>query len=110
MIKTSVVALGLAFISLAACGKDANTKICLEEFAEFEKAHAAKDEKAKTLAGGVYQSCGISCDVVKDADACAAFKTVTEVLCDKGGKEACQKLCDGGNSKNETACAKVATM
>ena len=110
MIRKSVLALGLAVFTLSACGKDANTKICLEEFAAFEKAHAAKDEKAKDLAGGVYQSCGISCDIVKDADACAAFKTVSEVICDKQGKEACQKLCDGGGSKNETACAKVATM
>ena len=110
MIRNTVIGLGLALLAVSGCGKDANTQMCLDEFAEFEKAHAAKDEKAKQLAGGIYQTCGISCDVVKDAEACAAFKTVTEVICDMEGKDACQALCDGGNAKNETACSKVAGM
>ena len=81
-----------------------------------EAAVKAEDDQAKQLAGGVYQSCGISCDVTEDADACAAFQRVTEVICDQEGKEACQELCDEGKGneqnpeKNEHACAKVASM
>lgn len=106
-------ALGLGF---SACGKDANTKICLDEFKQFETAVAAKDNKAQQLAGGIYQSCGISCDITKDEEACAAFKKVTEVICENEGKEACQDLCDKGKGnsekpeKNEHACAALAAM
>ena len=105
-----------AILALPGCGKDANTKICLDEFEKFETAVKAEDDQARQLAGGVYQSCGISCDVTEDADACAAFQRVTEVICDKEGKEACQELCDAGKGndenpeKNEHACAKVASM
>ena len=101
---------------LCACGKDANTKICLEEFEQFEAAITAKDNKAQQLAPGIYQSCGISCDITKDEEACGAFKRVTEVLCEKEGKEACEALCNEGKGnsekpeKNEHACAALAAM
>ena len=102
--------LALSFSPLA-CGKDANTQMCLDDFAAFEKAHAAKDEKAKELAGGVYQACGISCDGVKDADACTAFEKVTKVICEKEGKEACAELCQPASGpKNEHACNAAAAM
>ena len=45
-----------------------------------------------------------------------AFKRVTEVICEKEGKEACQDLCDKGKGnaekpeKNEHACAALAAM
>lgn len=102
--------LGLSF-PLIACGKDANTQMCLDDFAAFEKANADKDNKARELAGGVYQACGISCDVTKDADACAAFEKVTKVICEKEGKAACDELCksDSGE-KNEHACKAAAAM
>lgn len=110
---TFALALGLAF---GGCGKDANTQLCLDEFKQFETAVAAKDNKAQELAGGLYQTCGISCDIVKDEEACGAFKRVTEVICENEGKEACQKLCDSGKGnaekpeKNEHACKAVAAM
>lgn len=106
-------ALGLLF---GACGKDANTQMCLDEFKQFETAMAAKDDKAAELAGGIYQSCGISCDITKDEEACGAFKKVTEVMCENGGKDTCQKLCDSGKGnsekpeKNEHACKALAAM
>jgi hypothetical protein len=105
----SVLSILFVVSILPACGgKDANTEICLRELKEFEKLHAAQDEKAREVAGGVYQSCGISCDIVKDADACKAFKRVTEVICEKEGQETCKRLCEGSNNKkNETACALV---
>ncbi len=109
--RTRSLAFTVALLAgFSGCGKDANTQLCLDEFKQFETAMAAKDNKAQQLAGGIYQSCGISCDITKDAEACAAFKTVTEVICEKEGKEACQALCDGGNQKNEHACAAVAAM
>ena len=109
------IALALAAFALvgpAACGgKDANTKLCLEEYAKLGELMEAKDDKARQVAGGVYQSCGISCDITKDEDACKAFESVTKTLCDKEGKEACQKLCEGSNDKkNETACALAEKM
>jgi hypothetical protein len=114
MLTPRRVARGLLLVlsfSPIACGKDANTQMCLDDFAAFEKAHAAKDEKAKELAGGVYQACGISCDVTKDADACSAFEKVTKVICDKEGKEACAELCQPASGpKNEHACKAAAAM
>lgn len=106
-------ALGLAF---GGCGKDANTQLCLDELAQFEEAMAAKSDKAKQLSGGLYQTCGISCDITKDEEACAGFKRVTEVICDKEGKETCEKLCNEGKGnsekpeKNEHACAALASL
>ncbi len=114
--RTLSIALVACFSTGLGCGKDANTKICLDEFAEFEKAVEAKDAVAGEKAPAVYQSCGISCDVVEDDEACAAFKKVTEVICEKEGKDACQDLCDKGKGtdenpeKNEHACAAVAKM
>jgi hypothetical protein len=115
--RTTSIAFTLALcLGLAGCGKDANTQLCLDEFKQFEASVAAKDNKAQELAGGLYQTCGISCDITKDAEACAAFKKVTEVICEKEGKEACQALCDTGKGssekpeKNEHACAAVAAM
>ncbi len=95
-----------------ACGKDAATKMCLEDFEKFEKAASAKDEAAKDLAAPTYQSCGIACDVTKDEDACNAFKGVTETMCSELGKESCTKLCEGaeGDETNEYACAKAKSM
>lgn len=90
--------------------KDAGTEICLEDFEKFEKSAAAKDGKTLELASNAYQMCGISCDVTEREDSCAAFKKLTEAICDEGGKESCQTLCDGGNQKNEHACAKVEQM
>ncbi|MCH9683625.1 MAG: hypothetical protein K0V04_19460 [Deltaproteobacteria bacterium] len=108
--RASFLALAAALV-LPACGKDANTTMCLDEFKQFEAAVAAKDEKARQLAGGIYQSCGISCDITKDEEACAAFKQVTEVLCEKEGKEHCETLCKAGESEsNEHACAALANM
>ena len=103
-------------LGLSGCGKDANTQICLDDFKKFEEANAAKDNAAQKLAGGVYQTCGISCDITKDEDACAAFKSVTETMCEKDGKERCEKLCNSGRGnsenpeKNEHACAALAAM
>jgi hypothetical protein len=88
------------------CGKDANTKMCLDDAKKLDDLIAKKDNEARKLAGDVYQTCGISCDVTKDADACAAFKKVTTILCQKEGQETCKKLCEEGK-KNETACALV---
>ena len=85
--------------------------MCLEDFEKFETAVKAEDEAAKDLSAPVYQACGIACDVTKDEDACGAFKTVTETMCEKLGKESCTKLCEGeGDEKNEHACAKLKTM
>ncbi len=85
--------------------------MCLDSFEKFETAHKAEDEAAKGLAGDTYQACGISCDVTKDEDACAAFKSVTETMCSKMGKETCEKLCDDGNGeKNDHACAALKSM
>lgn len=104
-----IVTVLMSLAPFTACGgKDANTQICLEEYAQFKDLNAKKDEAAREKAGLVYQSCGISCDIVQDADACAAFKDVTTVICDKEGQEACKTLCEGTNGKkNETACALV---
>ncbi len=102
-----VLGLGLAFTG---CGKDAATKICLEDFEKFTAAAEAKDGKAGELAGSTYQTCGISCDVTQDEDACQAFQSVTESLCRELGKEACADLCNQGKGndaspeKNEHAC------
>lgn len=104
------IVVGVLALGPCGCGKDANTQICLDDFKKFEEANAAKDNAAQKLAGGVYQSCGISCDVTKDEDACAAFKSVTEVICEKEGKEQCEKLCNAPSGKNEHACAAVAAM
>ena len=98
---------------LCGCGKDANTQMCLDDFKKFEEANAAKDNAAQQLAGSVYQACGISCDVTKDEDACGAFKSVTEVICEKEGKERCETLCNAGGGESETnehACAAIAAM
>jgi hypothetical protein len=115
--RTTSLAFTLALVlGLPGCGKDANTQMCLDEFEQFKTAVAAKDNKAQQLAGGIYQSCGISCDITKDAEACGAFKRVTEVMCENEGKEVCQKLCDSGKGnpdkpeKNEHACAALAAM
>ena len=116
MLSRTVLLTLAALLVLPACGKDANTKICLDEFKQFEEALAAKDNKAQELAGGIYQSCGISCDITKDEEACAAYKRVTEVICEKEGKEACEELCKAGEGnsenpeKNEHACAALAKM
>lgn len=113
--RTWLLAIATALV-LPACGKDANTQICLDEFKQFEEAVAAKDNKAQQLAGGVYQSCGISCDITKDEEACAGFKRVTEVICEMEGKERCEELCNKGKGnsekpeKNEHACAALAAM
>ena len=85
--------------------------MCLEDSEKFEAAVKAKDNAAKDLSGSTYQSCGIACDVTKDEDACAAFKSVTETMCAEMGKETCAKLCEGSNDqKNEHACAKLEAM
>jgi hypothetical protein len=100
--------LGLAALLLVACGKDANTQMCLDDHAKMKELMAKEDNAAREVASGAYQSCGISCDVVEDKDACAAFADITKVLCDKEGPEACKTLCEGSNGKkNETACALV---
>ncbi len=106
-----LIALAL-LLATTACGKDAATKMCLEDFAKFDEAAKAEDEAAKDLAAPAYQACGIACDVTKDEDACNAFKGVTETMCTEMGKDACTKLCEGGegDEKNEHACAKVKTM
>lgn len=105
------ILLALFFLT-AACGKDAATQMCLDDFEKFDKAAKAKDEAAKDLAAPAYQACGIACDVTKDEDACSAFKGVTETMCAEMGKESCTKLCEGGegDEKNEHACAKVKSM
>ena len=109
LITLLTAAAAFAFsLSLGGCGKDANTKLCLDDVAQFEKLTTAKDEKAREIAIGAYQTCGISCDVTKDADACKAFKRLTEVICEKEGQDACKTLCEGSNNKkNESACALV---
>lgn len=105
----SIATLSL-LVSLAACGKDANTQLCLDDFAKLEKAGAPKGEGVPKDAGLVYQTCGISCDVTKDGDACKAFETTTDMICEGGGKEACEALCAGDSKKNEHACKKAASM
>jgi hypothetical protein len=113
LLLASSFAIALGF---GACGKDANTQLCLDEFKQFEASIAAKDNKAQELAGGLYQTCAISCDITKDEEACAAFKKVTEVICEKEGKETCQKLCDTGKGnsekpeKNEHACKALESL
>lgn len=103
--------LALLFLT-AACGKDAATQMCLDDFEKFDKAAQAKDEAAKDLAAPAYQACGIACDVTQDEDACKAFKGVTDEMCEQMGKESCTKLCEGGegDKKNEHACAKLKSM
>ena len=108
MLQRTLLLTLTALLVLPGC-KDANTKMCLDEFKQFEEALAAEDNKAQELAGGIYQSCGISCDITEDKDACAAFKRVTEVICEKEGKEACEELCNAGE-KNEHACAALAKL
>jgi hypothetical protein len=105
----SIAALSL-LVSLVACGKDANTQLCLDDFATLEKAGAPKGKGVPKDAGTVYQTCGISCDVTKDADACKAFEKTTDMICDGGGKEACDALCAGDEKKNAHACKKAASM
>jgi hypothetical protein len=101
-VALAVLGLGLG------CGKDANTKMCLEENAKLKGLMEKKDNSAREVAGMVYQSCGISCDITKDEEACTAFRDVTKTLCEKDGQDACKVLCEGSNGqKNETACALV---
>lgn len=97
------------FLTTSACGgKDANTQLCLDDNTKLKDLVAKKDDAAKELAGLVYQTCGISCDITKDADACGAFKDVTALLCDKEGNDTCKTLCEGSNGKkNEHACSLV---
>ena len=104
--RTLLASFFASALLVSACGgKDANTKLCLDDNAKLKDLVAKKDEGAKELSGLVYQTCGISCDITKDADACAAFKDVTALICEKAGKEACKTLCDGeGGKKNEIAC------
>ncbi len=99
----------LATSALSACGgKDANTQMCLDDNAKLQDLVAKKDDAARAAAADVYQACGISCDIVKDSDACAAFKNVTALLCEKEGNDVCKTLCEGSNGKkNEQACALV---
>ena len=99
----------LATSALSACGgKDANTQMCLDDNAKLQDLVAKKDDAARAAAADVYQACGISCDIVKDSDACAAFKNVTALLCEKEGNDVCKTLCEGSNGKkNEHACALV---
>ena len=102
-----MIAAGLA-LALSGCGKDANTKMCLDDYAKMKDLMSKEDNSARDVAGGAYQACGISCDVTKDEDACAAFEDVTKILCEKDGDEACKQLCEGSNGKkNETACKLV---
>ena len=56
---------------------------------------------------GTVQDCGIACDTTKEADVCKLYESKSKELCDKEGKELCQKMCDG---KNEHACAHVKSM
>lgn len=107
--RTLLASIFASALLVSACGgKDANTKMCLDDNAKLKDLVAKKDNAAKEQSGLVYQACGISCDVTKDADACAAFKEVTALICDKGGQEACKALCEGeGGKKNEAACALV---
>ncbi|HET6581796.1 MAG TPA: hypothetical protein VFG69_00090 [Nannocystaceae bacterium] len=100
----------LVLLVSTACGKDANTQLCLDDFETLKKAAAPKGAGIPKDAGLVYQTCGISCDTVKDADACKAFEATADMICDGGGKEACQTLCDGDAKKNEHACTKAASM
>jgi hypothetical protein len=100
----------LVLLVSTACGKDANTQLCLDDFAKLKEAGAPKGAGVPKDAGVVYQTCGISCDVTKDADACKAFETTADMICDGGGKDACQALCDGDTKKNERACKKLASM
>jgi hypothetical protein len=97
-------------VSTVACGKDANTQMCLDDFAALQKAGAPKGAGVPANAGVVYQTCGISCDVTKDADACKALETTVDMICDGGGKDACQALCDADAKKNDRACKKAASM
>ena len=105
----SIAVLSL-LVSLAACGKDANTQLCLDDFAALEKAGAPKGAGVPKDAGTVYQTCGISCDVTKDSDACEAFEKTTDMICEGGGKEACAALCAGDAKKNAHACKKAESM
>ena len=78
------------------------------DLAQFEKLNAAGDQKARQLAADAYGPCGVSCDAAKDADACKAYKRLTEALCEKEGQDMCKTLCAGSNNKkNEIACALV---
>jgi len=98
------------FVALPACGKDANTQLCLDDLAALEKAGAPKGAGVPKNADVVYQTCGVSCDVTKDADACKALEKTADMICDGGGKEACEALCAGDTKKNEHACKKAASM
>ena len=103
-----VFAFGLcvALASGLACGKDANTQMCLDDYEKLKGLMAKEDDTARGVAGDVYQACGISCDIVEDKEACAAFADVTKILCEKEGADMCKTLCEGSNGKkNETACA-----
>jgi len=106
--RATMVIFALFFAASACGGKDANTQLCLDDHTKLKGLVAAKDDAARELAGLVYQTCGLSCDIMKDADACGAFKEVTALLCDKEGKDTCKTLCEGSNGKkNESACALV---
>jgi hypothetical protein len=98
------------FLPVLACGKDANTQLCLDDVAALEKAGVPTGKGVPNNAGVTYQTCGISCDTTKDADACKALEKTADMICDGGGKQACEALCAGDAKKNEHACKKAASM
>jgi hypothetical protein len=98
------------FLPILACGKDANTQLCLDDVAALEKAGAPKGAGVPSNAATAYQTCAISCDTAKDADACKAMEKTADMICEGGGKEACEALCSGDEKKNAHACKKAAAM
>lgn len=51
-----------------ACGKDADTQMCLDDCEKMKGSMAEGDDEARQVAAGAYQACRISCDVTKDED------------------------------------------
>lgn len=96
----------VASLLMSCGGQDAATRMCLSEYAQFEKLVAANDKAARRVAVVAYQACAHSCDNTEDEGACAAYRAVTTHLC-KEGPSTCKALCEDTvtGRKNETACA-----
>jgi hypothetical protein len=108
-IKVCWPLLALASVGLGSIGcQDANTKMCLDETAQFRGLGDKKSDAAKELLMGAMQSCAMSCETLKKDEACPAYKELSEATCDVVGKDACKRICD--TDKNKYACDKAKSM